>query len=67
MILKKQNNSCAICGTKKPGGHGTFVVDHCHKTSKIRGLLCNHCNTGLGKLGDNVENLQKAIRYLLKN
>jgi hypothetical protein len=64
-LLSEQSYKCAICGTKDPlGPSGEFVVDHCHYTGKIRGLLCNHCNTGLGKLGDTVESLNKAIRYL---
>jgi len=64
-ILRHQNNRCAICGTTKASGPtNEFVVDHDHKTGKIRGLLCNHCNTGLGKLGDTVETLEKAIKYL---
>lgn len=64
-LLKKQNNSCAICNTTSPKGpQNVFVVDHCHNTGKVRGLLCNHCNTGLGKLGDTKESLKKAIDYL---
>lgn len=65
VMLKAQNSRCAICDTPNPlGPTNEFVVDHCHKTGKIRGLLCNHCNTGLGKLGDSVETLEKALRYL---
>jgi DNA-directed RNA polymerase subunit RPC12/RpoP len=64
-ILTNQNYKCAICGTNEPlGVSGTFVVDHDHITKKVRGLLCNHCNTGIGKLGDTIESLQKAIDYL---
>jgi hypothetical protein len=64
-LLIRQNGCCAICGTSDPKGPTSqFVVDHCHHTGKIRGLLCNHCNTGLGKLGDTIESLNKAIRYL---
>jgi hypothetical protein len=64
-MLIAQNHSCAICKTKDPmGPTGEFVVDHCHTSGKVRGLLCNHCNTGLGKLGDTVESLEKAISYL---
>jgi len=64
-LLKSQGFRCALCGTNKPlGVSGMFVVDHCHKTGVVRGLLCNHCNTGLGKLGDNVETLQRAVDYL---
>ena len=64
-ILKTQNNKCAICLTSEPLGiSNSFVVDHCHSTGKIRGLLCNHCNTGLGKLGDTIETLERVLSYL---
>ncbi len=55
----KQKGCCAICGEEKP-----LVIDHCHVTNKIRGLLCSSCNLHLGGLGDNVESLEKAISYL---
>jgi recombination endonuclease VII len=48
---------------KKPAA----VVDHIHGTSLVRGYLCHGCNTGLGKLGDDMEGLQRAMRYLLDN
>ncbi len=53
---------CMLCGvqfkqTKK-------CLDHCHITGRIRGVLCNNCNTFLGKGGDTVEPFEKAIRYL---
>lgn len=47
-ILKDQDYVCAICGTNKPGDWGVFHVDHCHKTDKVRGLLCGVCNRRLG-------------------
>ena len=46
-LLKKQNGKCAICG-KSHNNKRRFCIDHCHKTNKIRGLLCNGCNTGVG-------------------
>jgi hypothetical protein len=63
-LLKTQNNCCAICMSPTPKGRGTFHVDHCHKTGTIRGLLCHDCNTGIGKFGDNIEALRKAVNYL---
>ena len=67
-LLNKQDSKCAICNTGDPKGvSGEFVVDHCHDTGNIRGLLCNHCNTGLGKLGDSIESLEKALTYLKEN
>jgi len=44
-----------------------LAVDHCHVSGKIRGLLCFHCNSSLGKMKDSVEILQNAIDYLKKN
>ncbi|WP_433111328.1 endonuclease VII domain-containing protein [Micromonospora sp. CA-246542] len=41
-----------------------LVVDHCHSTNAIRGLLCNGCNSALGHFRDNVEALRRAMDYL---
>lgn len=43
---------------------GRFHLDHCHLTGKFRGWLCNQCNMGIGALGDCIEGLQQAIKYL---
>ena len=59
---KEQNGMCAICGSKDD--KQALSVDHCHTTGKIRGLLCNQCNRGLGMLGDTVERLRLAVDYL---
>lgn len=53
--------SCEICGVKPRGG---LVVDHDHKTGDYRGMICTSCNTGLGKLGDTLEGVMRAARYL---
>lgn len=64
-MLGEQKGGCSICGTKEPGGaRKVFAVDHCHKTGKIRGLLCAVCNLGLGKFKDSPELLYAAIQYL---
>lgn len=50
-ILAAQDRRCALfktCGHTKPGGRGTWHVDHDHVTGKVRGLLCHTCNTHLG-------------------
>jgi hypothetical protein len=55
------HDSCQVCGrdiTEKK------CIDHCHTTEKIRGVLCNNCNTALGLVGDNVQILSKLIQYL---
>lgn len=65
-MLAAQAGKCAICGTDKPGRRGVkyLCVDHCHKTGKVRGLLCVQCNSALGQLQDNLQTLQSAIEYL---
>jgi hypothetical protein len=67
-MLAEQNHSCACCKRKEPGGAwNTWHVDHCHKTQKVRGLLCYHCNVGIGFLGDNLESILRAAAYLGKS
>ncbi len=66
-MLLAQNGHCAICGTTEWGGqHGTPVIDHCHATGKVRGILCQWCNVGLGKFDDSPHLLDAANRYLNK-
>ena len=68
-MLEQQNYSCKICNSKQsssPHGSSNFAVDHCHGTGKVRGLLCNHCNRGLGLFKDNAELLKTALNYLEK-
>jgi hypothetical protein len=43
-----------------------LIFDHCHKTAKFRGWLCYQCNTAIGNLGDNLDGLMKAVKYLQK-
>jgi len=42
-------------------------IDHCHSTNKVRGVLCNNCNTALGLVGDNISTLTNAVKYLQKH
>lgn len=68
IILKEQDGKCAICNaTESSHKNKTLSVDHCHTTGKIRGLLCHHCNAGLGQFRDNIEVLKNAIKYLKNN
>jgi 5-methylcytosine-specific restriction endonuclease McrA len=64
-ILIKQDSKCKICGSTEFGiKRNVPHIDHDHATGKIRGLLCCHCNIGLGCFKDNVESLKSAIKYL---
>lgn len=68
-MLLSQNNSCIICGVEFSNvwGADAPVVDHCHTTGKVRGILCNECNRGLGYFHDNSISLENAILYLRNN
>ena len=58
--LIETTKECTICGS-----NSDLVVDHDHKTNKIRGMLCNRCNQGLGQFKDDPMLLEMARIYLL--
>lgn len=66
-MLIKQNGVCAICGGGPVGKRKNLSVDHCHKTGKVRALLCSNCNTGLGSFKDNPQLLLISHAYLLQH
>ena len=49
-MLAEQGGGCKLCGWAPQRGHRRLAVDHCHKTGRVRGLLCAVCNGGIGKL-----------------
>lgn len=64
-MLERAGGVCEICGrvpseVSKKGA----CVDHCHDSSKVRGILCAPCNSGIGSLQDDPAVLRKAIEYL---
>ena len=61
-LLLRQKGKCKICGGISNGKR--LSIDHDHQTGKIRGLLCDNCNFGLGWFKDNIEVLKRAISYL---
>jgi Recombination endonuclease VII len=68
-MLQRQNGVCLICGRadtqKDPVATvKLLVVDHDHKTGKVRGLLCSKCNLAVGLLDDDVERAQGLVEYL---
>ena len=60
-MVTEQQGCCALCDRKKK-----LVVDHDHKTKRIRGLLCHTCNTNLGAWGDNLGSVIKKLTNYLK-
>jgi hypothetical protein len=65
----EQDGKCKICSTEislvdVKNTSACACVDHCHKTNKVRGLLCNHCNRALGLLKENETVLQNMLKYV---
>lgn len=66
-MLIAQHRRCASCGDPFNDAKNTQPhVDHCHATKKVRGVLCYHCNVGIGLFKDSPMRLLLAIRYLQK-
>jgi len=72
-MISDQDGRCAICGTTNAGPKKQWAIDHDHDCCPeparscgkcIRGLLCFHCNSGLGMFRDNPQSLANAIDYL---
>lgn len=61
-MFKAQDEKCAICGATS--GYNFPAVDHCHSTKKVRGLLCQRCNHGIGLFKDDPIRLRAAADYL---
>lgn len=66
-MFEEQEGSCAICGKHQIELDRALSVDHCHSSGKVRGLLCNKCNTGIGFFDNNIEVLENSIKYLKKS
>lgn len=63
-MLERQGGGCAICGANESHDKNRLSVDHCHKTNRVRGILCAHCNHAIGKFTDDPARLRKAADYL---
>lgn len=64
-LLEQQGGVCNIC--RIPGRTGRWdklVVDHCHTTGAVRGLLCSGCNVAIAALGDSVEGVERALQHV---
>lgn len=66
-MLIAQGGLCLVCrcdlGHLKRDG-GRIHVDHCHRSGRVRGLLCLQCNVGLGMFRDSPALLIAAVKYL---
>jgi hypothetical protein len=58
-MIEEQNGLCALCQNKP-----AVQVDHEHGSGRVRGILCDGCNGGLGAFADRPDLLTRAIDYL---
>jgi hypothetical protein len=66
-MIAEQDGRCAIC-RELPMGRGKgdmLVIDHCHQSGDVRGLLCGHCNIAIGLMSDSPDRLRQAAAYLV--
>lgn len=63
-MFEGQGRCCAICQDDQPGSSHGWHTDHCHKSGKVRFILCAHCNRGLGAFKDNPNLLRLAASML---
>lgn len=63
-MLAEQGGRCGCCGSDTPKSKAGWVIDHCHKSGKVRAILCQPCNLTLGKVDESIAHLQSLIRYL---
>lgn len=72
-MFSAQNGLCGVCEgpmlahTYSNRDKRGACVDHCHKTGRVRGLLCCKCNQGIGLLGDNADIAERAAIYLRRH
>jgi len=63
-FFMSQNGCCKICNRHQSEFKRRLAVDHDHKTSKVRGLLCHHCNAAIGHFFENPRTMENAITYI---
>jgi hypothetical protein len=59
IAIAREVDACVICGDE-----GALVVDHDHRTGRVRGALCQRCNMGLGHFRDDPDLLEQAAMYV---
>lgn len=58
-MYKSQRGRCAVCRRAK-----ATDIEHCHKSGRVRGLVCNPCNRLLAALEHSGQYLEAAFRFL---
>jgi hypothetical protein len=64
IMFEAQGSKCAICESADAGAKSGWNTDHCHKSGRVRFILCAHCNRGLGAFKDSPDIMRKAAKML---
>ena len=59
---EKQGGTCGVCAKRPP-----VVMDHCHASGVLRGILCRQCNLAAGYVGDDPAVAVALSQYLEKD
>ena len=62
-LLREQGERCPGCGTDDPGAKG-WCIDHCHRSGRVRALLCNRCNTVIGLVDEDPALLRRMADFV---
>lgn len=63
-LFAEQGFVCGACGSSEPNSKKGWSTDHCHATGVVRGIVCHHCNIGIGHAKDSIQTLHKWVAYL---
>lgn len=66
-LFESQGSCCAVCRSESPNWGRGWLIDHCHTSGKIRGVVCTNCNLLIGHAQDNISILEATIKYLLRH
>ncbi len=64
VLFDKQKGCCEICGTHQSEITHTLHIDHCHRTGKVRSLLCRACNHAVGNVKENRDIALRLVKYI---
>lgn len=71
VLVREMPENCECCGRERDDWNNKKLSFDHHYDSEgkayFRGWICRQCNSGIGYLGDNLEGVKKAVRYLLRN
>jgi hypothetical protein len=63
-MVAEAGNCCTVCGSPPKAPWASLEVDHCHRTGRVRALLCHNCNRSLGHAHDDAALLRKLAEYI---